>query len=291
MMQEKKLNYTYTIDPKSNTTGAKVLEFVGKQKKVLEIGAGPGSITHVLQDINKCNVTALEVFPDYVEKLKEFCPDVISADLNDPQWNNNFTEDQKFDVVLAADVLEHLYDPLTCLKNMATLLNDSGSIVLSLPHVGHAVIAGCLWDGDFEYSDCGLLDRTHIRFFGIKNMQKLVEDAHLKITDVSFIVRSPDQTEFADRWSRLPQSFKKAIISNPFACVYQVVLQIVPNSDQGKSLQIAEFPVPSAQIIPFGILNETYGLTGYFRNFTRTMLLGGKKKKLQSYLRERGINV
>lgn len=44
---------------------------------------------------------------------------------------------------------------------------------LSLPHVGHAAIAGCLIDEDFEYRQWGLLDRTHVRFFGIKNVQNL----------------------------------------------------------------------------------------------------------------------
>jgi 2-polyprenyl-3-methyl-5-hydroxy-6-metoxy-1,4-benzoquinol methylase len=290
-MKEQQLNYTYTIDPDSDTTGAKILKFVGKHKKVLEIGAGPGSVTKVLQDINQCNVTALEVNPDYIARLTEFCPTVISADLNDPQWNQKFTEEQKFDIVLAADVLEHLYEPLACLKNMATLLNESGSIILSLPHVGHAVIAGCLWDGDFEYGQWGLLDRTHIRFFGIKNIQNLVEDADLKVTDVSFVVRSPDRTEFAQRWSRLPQSFKKEILANPFACVYQVVLQAVPKSSPGKSITIAEAAIPSAQIFPFGILNQTYGLTGFFRNIARIILSKEQKEKLQSYLKKQKINV
>jgi 2-polyprenyl-3-methyl-5-hydroxy-6-metoxy-1,4-benzoquinol methylase len=291
MIQEKQLNYTYAVDPNSDTAAANVLRFVGKHKKVLEIGAGPGSILQVLQDINQCNITAIEVYPDYIAKLKEFCPNVISADLNDPQWNKIFAEDQKFDVVVAADVLEHLYDPLKCLKNMATLLNDNGSIVISLPHIGHAVIAGCLWDGDFEYGEWGLLDRTHIRFFGIKNIQNLIEDAHLKIIDVSFVVRSPDQTEFAERWSRLPQGFKKEILSNPFACVYQVVLHVVPQAFQGNSIQLAQVPIPSSQIIPFGVLNQTYGLTGFLRSILRKVLSQNQKNKLQLYLKKWGIYV
>ncbi len=239
-MQEKTLNYTYAVDPDSDTAAASILKFVGKHKKVLEIGAGPGSVTRVLQDLNQCNVTALEVYPEYIERLKEFCPEVIGADLNDPHWHKLFTENHKFDVVVAGDVLEHLYDPLTCLKNMTTLLNDSGSIVISLPHVGHAVISACLWDGDFEYGEWGLLDRTHIRFFGIKNIQKLIEDANLKIIDFSFIIRSPSLTEFAERWSRLPQELQTEIMANPFACVYQVVLKVVPDACEGKSLQLTQ---------------------------------------------------
>lgn len=290
MMQEKQLNYTYAVDPNSDTAAANVLRFVGNQKKVLEIGAGPGSILHVLKDLNHCDITALEVFPDYVEKLKEFCPNVISADLNDPHWNKKFSEEQKFDVVVAADVLEHLYDPLSCLKNMTTLLNDNGSIVISLPHVGHAVIAGCLRDGDFQYGEWGLLDRTHIRFFGIKNIQQLVEDANLKIVDVRFVVRSPEQTEFAERWSRLPEAFKKEILLNPFSYVYQVVLHAVPKSFEAEPIQLSAVPV-AFQGITLNVLNKTYGSTGYFRKTILRLLSQEQKSKLKSYLRKRGFNV
>ena len=172
---------------------------------MLEIGAGPGSVLKVLQEINHCDMTAIEIYPKYVEKLKEICQKVIVADLNDTNWNKVIDENQKFDVVLAADVLEHINDPLLCLKNMTELLNKNGEIVISLPHIGHAVIAGCLWEGDFEYREWGLLDKTHIRFFGIKNVEKLIDDAQLKIIDVRFVIRSPDQTEFYERWSQLPR--------------------------------------------------------------------------------------
>lgn len=290
-MQEKQLNYTYAVDPDSDSAAANVLRFVGKHKKVLEIGAGPGSISHALQDLNQCKITALEFHPDYVEKLKEFCAEVISADLNNPHWNDVFATDRKFDVVVAADVLEHLYDPLSCVKNMAKLLNDDGSIVISLPHVGHAVIAGCLWDGDFQYGEWGLLDRTHIRFFGITNMQNLIEDAGLKIIDVCFVVRTPEQTEFAQRWSKLPSSFKREISANPFACVYQVVIRAVPVAEPGQALRIAEVSIPAPLKNNFYLLTKPYGLSTYLRKTILKMLSPEQKYKLKSYLKKKGIYV
>jgi 2-polyprenyl-3-methyl-5-hydroxy-6-metoxy-1,4-benzoquinol methylase len=288
-MQEKQLNYIYAVDPDSDSAAANVLKFVGKHKKVLEIGAGPGSISHVLQDLNQCEVTALEVHPDYIEKLKEFCADVVSADLNDRYWSDIFAADRKFDVVVAADVLEHLYDPLSCVKNMATLLNDRGSIVISLPHVGHATIAGCLWDGDFQYGEWGLLDRTHIRFFGITNIQNLIEDADLKIIDVGFVVKSPEQTEFAQRWSQLPSSFKREISANPFACVYQVVIRAVPIAQPGQALRIAEVPIPAPPKNSFDLLTKPNGSSTYLRKTISNILSQAQKDKLKSYLKKKGI--
>ena len=173
---------------------------------------------------------------------------------------------------------------------MAKLLKDNGSIVISLPHVGHAVIAGCLRDGDFQYGEWGLLDRTHIRFFGIKNIQNLVEDANLKLIDAKFVVRSPEQTEFAERWLRLPEGFKKEILSNPFSFVYQVVLHVVPQNFEAEPIQLSTVPV-SFDGISLNVLNRTYGLTGHFRKIMLRLLSQEQKSKLKSYLRKRGFNV
>jgi 2-polyprenyl-3-methyl-5-hydroxy-6-metoxy-1,4-benzoquinol methylase len=291
MISEKNMNYIYPIDPESDTAGSNVLRLVGKNKKVLEIGAGPGSLLKVLQEINQCDMTAIEIHPEYAEKLNEICQKVIVADLNEPNWNKLIDINQKFDVVVAADVLEHINDPLGCLKNMTTLLNENGSIVISLPHIGHAVISACLWEGDFEYREWGLLDRTHIRFFGIKNVEKLIDDAQLKIIDVRFVIRSPDQTEFHERWSRLSHVLKKNILKSPYACIYQIVLKAVPKDVQGIALTLTKVPIPKPSNIPMGILNETYYLTGFFRNVIRKSLSLNQKIKLMSLLKKWGLNV
>jgi hypothetical protein len=118
----------------------------------------------------------------------------------------------------------------------------------------------------------------------------LVEDANLKIIDVRFVVRSPEQTEFAERWSRLPEGFKKEILSNPFSYVYQVVLHAVPKSFQSEPIQLSTVPV-SFEGISLNVLNKTYGSTGYFRKIMLRLLSQEQKSKLKSYLRKRGFNV
>ncbi len=219
--------YNYTIDQSSNSAAANVLRFVGRDKTVLEIGAGPGSISRVLAESNGCEVTAIELDPSSVQILRTFCKDVVHADLNNPDWSKAFGT-TKFDAVVIADVLEHLYDPWTTLKSAVDLLNERGNLVVSLPHVGHAAIMACLADNDFDYQDWGLLDRTHIRFFGIKNMEQLFAQARLKIVDVAFVIVPPDQSEFAERWVQTPQSKRDAFEAAAYAHVYQVVVRAEP---------------------------------------------------------------
>ena len=233
-MSEKKLKYDYHLA--ANSAGERVVRIIGENKRVLELGPGPGTITKLLTQDSKCRVTALEIDAEAVKKLAPYCERVYQADLNVPGWKDIVKNEGAFDVVTATDVLEHLYEPLTVLKAMKTLLNENGCIVVSLPHACHSVIHACLLDEDFSYSEIGLLDRTHIRFFGIKNIQKIFDDAGLKIVHAEFVVREPEHTEFAKRWARTPQEVRNVLSKNPFGSVYQVVVKAVPENAEGKAI-------------------------------------------------------
>ena len=245
MASEEKHTYEYDIDLESDVAPARVLRLVGSGKKVLEIGAGPGSITRHLSGVLKCDVVALEIDPTALEKLKDHARSVYSSDLNAPNWSDEIREREGlFDFVIAADVLEHVYDPWTVLGGMKSLLNETGSVILSLPHVGHAAIGACLIDEDFEYRRWGLLDKTHIRFFGIKNIQELYESQGLAIEQSDFVVRTPEMTEFAYRWRRLPNDIRAALERNRFAHVYQVVSRAVPKERAKTNLRLMDLSVP-----------------------------------------------
>jgi 2-polyprenyl-3-methyl-5-hydroxy-6-metoxy-1,4-benzoquinol methylase len=236
--QQEKHLYEYTVDPASRTAGAFVVEFVGAGRRVLEVGCGPGSITRVLHTERQCRVTGIELDPNAIEKATPFCEAAIRADLNSPDWPELVADKAPFDVVVAADVLEHLHDPWKTLGRMARLLGPEGFLVISLPHACHAAVASCLIDGDFQYRDWGLLDRTHIRFFGLANMTTLFERAGLKIVDYRFVIKPPEETEFAASWARLPASLRQALGSVPHANIYQVVIKAVPCDHLGAALTL-----------------------------------------------------
>lgn len=235
--QDKHL-YEYSVDTESRTAGAFVVDFVGTGSRVLEVGCGPGSITRVLATTRQCRVTGIELDPEAIEKVTPFCEAVIRADLNSPDWPGLVVDKMPFDVVVAADVLEHLYDPWETLRQMAQLLGPEGFLIISLPHVCHSAVASCLIDGDFEYRDWGLLDKTHIRFFGLPNMQALFERAGMKIVDYRFVIKPPEETEFADKWARLPANVRQALGSVPHADIYQVVIKAVPSDRVGPEMTL-----------------------------------------------------
>ncbi len=226
-MSDERHNYEYEVDTASETAPANVVRLVGQRKRVLEIGCGPGSITRILAEQSQCRVTGLELDPEAIKKVTPFCETVMQADLNSAEWPHLLDELERFDVVVAADVLEHLYDPWITLQRMVPLVSKDGYLVISLPHVGHVAVASCLINGDFEYRDWGLLDRTHIRFFGLKNIEELFAQAGLKIIEARYVVKPPEETEFAQGWSKLPSAVKAALSSSAHAHVYQVVVKAV----------------------------------------------------------------
>ena len=162
----------------------------------------------------------------------------------------------KFDTIIAADVLEHLYDPWTVLKGMKKLLNETGKIILSLPHAAHCAIMSCLLEEDFQYGEWGLLDKTHIRFFGLHNIHALHASAGLAITDARFVMRRPEETEFSERWARLPKNVRTALSSNRHGHVYQVVTSAMPIEKVSALVDLFEASVRASVSSPTTLLQK-----------------------------------
>ncbi|WP_424362855.1 methyltransferase domain-containing protein [Methylocystis parvus] len=214
-------DYEYQIDLEGDNALAYVIELAGSGKKILELGAGAGMQTQFL--VKRNDVVAAEINPASVEKLKRYTDRVYSLDLNAPGWTQALSAEGSFDAIIAADVLEHLYDPWTAIEEMKKALKDTGEIIVSLPYIGNGAILGLLYEDDFEYREEGLLDKTHIRFFGLANIEALHKNAGLTITDARIVLRRPEVTEFHARWNKLPKAVRSALTVSPHADIYQVV--------------------------------------------------------------------
>jgi 2-polyprenyl-3-methyl-5-hydroxy-6-metoxy-1,4-benzoquinol methylase len=232
-------NYGYQkLYGQGDSAADHVVAFAPRGGYVLELGAGPGSITRRLTSEAGCRVTAVELREGFFPYLSPVSERVVQANLNSQEWQLAVGMGERFDAIIAADVLEHLEQPARLLSTCKQMLADGGCIIVSLPHIGHCVIHACLMDEDFAYRDWGLLDATHIRFFGLKNMQKLMADSGLSIIDVRFVNRMPEDTEYADFWHDAPSDLKSAVLKNPFAYVYQCVIVAVPFGQGVDSIDI-----------------------------------------------------
>jgi SAM-dependent methyltransferase len=87
--------------------------------------------------------------------------------------------DGRFDVIVMADLLEHLRDPLGFLRAARALLAPDGVVLASLPNSGHLVVRLVVLAGRFPTHDRGLFDRTHLHFFTLASWRELFAAAGL----------------------------------------------------------------------------------------------------------------
>lgn len=82
-----------------------------------------------------------------------------------------------FDVVVAADVLEHVRDPAAALDGIRDVLRPGGSLLVSVPNFGHWYPRIRVALGLFDYDARGILDADHVRFFTRRSFERLVREA------------------------------------------------------------------------------------------------------------------
>jgi methionine biosynthesis protein MetW len=86
-----------------------------------------------------------------------------------------------FDVVVCADVLEHLTDPAAALSSLVTLCRPGGAVVISVPNVAYWQARLRLLLGVWRYEPTGLFDSGHLRFLTRATLVELVEGAGLRV--------------------------------------------------------------------------------------------------------------
>ncbi len=150
--------------------------------RILDVGCGEGILGRRLLDNGASEVVGIEFTPDACEKAKENLTSVICGDIEEIDLS---FDEQYFDCMIFADILEHLKDPLLTLKKLTKNLSDSGVVVASIPNVRYYGIINMLAQGRWKYADFGILDRTHLRFFTRKEIETLFTDAGFEITGMT----------------------------------------------------------------------------------------------------------
>lgn len=133
--------------------------------RVLEIGCGSGATLGWLrQQHQTVHTVGIEIAEAAAVQARVLVDEVHCLDFEQHDLPGG---EQKFDLVLCLDVLEHMVDPWAVVGRLATqYLEVGGTLLVSLPNVRHySVVLPLLFGGRWDYEDAGLLDRTHLRFF------------------------------------------------------------------------------------------------------------------------------
>jgi predicted SAM-dependent methyltransferase len=132
-------------------------------------------MTKPLKEFLNCDVTIVELDDVEYAEARKYAIDGYCGDIEKLEWANIFNQ-QVFDYIIFADVLEHLRNPQEVLQAAKQLLADDGHLLISVPNMAHGDIIMNLLDNNFFYTPLGLLDDTHIHFFTYKSMRKMLSD-------------------------------------------------------------------------------------------------------------------
>jgi 2-polyprenyl-3-methyl-5-hydroxy-6-metoxy-1,4-benzoquinol methylase len=166
--------------------------------RILDVGCGAGYFGAYLKKSGKASkVYGIELYKDAADEAAKHLDRVLCADLDslDLSTLRNEWGDHPFDVIVCADVLEHVKNPWKLLTDLAELLAPGGKVVVSLPNVRHwSVLFPLLFKGQWNYQEAGIMDRTHLRFFSKSTASELIQRANLCLASTSPLMGPRAQT-------------------------------------------------------------------------------------------------
>lgn len=186
---------------------------------VLDVGAGSGLLARIAKAlVPDANLDGIEI-------------SARAATVAAPHYRNfyvGFAEEHlkeiaqaKYDVVVLNDVIEHVADPVSLLRQLACVVAPNCRFIISTPNVAYVGARLSLLDGRFDYVDSGIMERTHLRFFTLSTLQCLFSEAELNIASLTYLKRKLRETEFASTATRRNLFALRRILADETATTYQ----------------------------------------------------------------------
>ena len=278
---------THVDHEQANNSHAFMVQLVGMGKKVLELGAASGYMSSVLKDRGN-SVVAVEADASCAPELQSRADEVIIADLD---WLTLVRDlrGRTFDVVIAGDVLEHTTKSDLILQQIRHLIAPNGYLVLTLPHVAHGDVRLTLLNGEFPYSDQGLLDKTHLRFFTRTAVRMLLEQNGYEVSEIYGTTTPLGTTELGVDLSQFPADVIQRVMDSPDSDVYQFVVKAIPR-EQGATNMDETNKVDSSSINEVEMLSEIASLRHRNRELQNSIIvLENRLASAESELRSRTV--
>lgn len=175
-------------------------------KRILDVGCSEGGFGGLLQNKNR-EVWGIEPHTQAAMVAESRLHRVLNGTI---ESELTALPDDYFDLIVFNDVLEHLVEPGMVLKNVMKKLNKDGALLASIPNLRFArILHGLLFEKDFKYTEFGILDYTHLRFFTKNSMVRLFEESGYEIEFIHGLDRTPSWRSFL-----LIMYFKLVTLSN-----------------------------------------------------------------------------
>ena len=174
------MDYNNKPDTYYTNVRQEMIDFLPKTAKtVLDIGCGEGGFAAYIKDKFKIEAWGVEMTPEPAAIAESRLDKVL---IGECETRIKDLPDNHFDAIYFNDVLEHLVDPYKVLEAIKPKLTINGVIISSIPNVRYfRVLKMLVMNKDWEYQKDGVMDKTHLRFFTSKSIQKMYKDLGFKI--------------------------------------------------------------------------------------------------------------
>lgn len=153
-------------------------------KNILDVGCGEGSLGKALKE-NGANVTGIDISKKAIEIAKKKIDKVFLLDVENDHLPFKRGE---FDIIILSEIIEHIFSPTDLLNKIKPFLKQGGYLILTVPNFLYFSNRIKMLFGKFNYTNGGILDFGHIRFFTYKQARELIMRNNFKITKQDYIV-------------------------------------------------------------------------------------------------------
>lgn len=221
----------------TNEPWGKVIEMVGHNQRVLEVGCRSGELTAVMAG-RGCDVVGIERDPAAATLAGQWASDVLVLDLDVDDFAAKL-EGREFDVLMFGDSPEHLRDPSATLSSAKRLLAPGGFAVLSLANIAHVDLRLALLDGRFECPD-GLGDQTPLRFFTRESIVELLHVAGFVDIEWDRVIAPAFTTDVGVDPADYPGEVIDRALSRSEAETQRFVVRAVADNGDAAVVQLSE---------------------------------------------------
>ena len=143
-------------------------------KNILDIGCYRGMNAEYLKSkYSDIKYVGIEYDSDAVKNMSDAVDEIYNIDIDN--LDIKIFNEEKFDIIILADIIEHLKDPGLLLEKLMSILKDDGLVLVSIPNVQYYETFWLLLFGRFPRRDRGIFDKTHLRWFTLKEAKLLFE--------------------------------------------------------------------------------------------------------------------